>query len=540
MTGGGGRDRERAEAAPEELPELPVPEPAAVVGSATLAGLLGDRYPVVGRLGAGAFGEVYRAHDRLLGREVAIKRVRLEAFADPEQLEDVKQRFLREAQVEARLRHPNIVTTHDIVSSPQTSFIVMELVDGRTLQSLLDQRRRLPLDEAMAILRQVAAALDHAHAQQVVHRDVKPANVMVEPSGHVKVMDFGIAKLESGGNLTASGVIMGTPNYMSPEQARGEKVDARSDLFSLGCLLYECLTGTRPFHADSVGLILVKILTEDPPAIDFDATGLPRAMEAVLRRATAKDPGARFASGAEMMEAVRRAGEGRPLPAAGTVVASRGRTARAGAFRRRPLLVGIAALAVLSALGWLAADRLLPRRVRITVPAGTPLRLALETPLSSETAVTGAPAAASTTSPLQVEGLEAVPRGSRLVGHVLRAASAEQAGGRGELSLAFDTLELDGERVRLRTRPLEMRAPPPPRKRDRKKKENALLAGLSEIGDALGSVVVRVKTSGDGVKGGSAATVAVTSASGREITLPARASLSIELAEPLTLLRPKP
>jgi serine/threonine protein kinase len=298
---------------PGELTELTVAELTAP-GSATLAGLLGERYRTVAKLGSGAFGDVYRARDGVLGRDVAIKRIRLEAFVEPAQLEEVKQRFLREAQVAARLRHPNIVTTHDLVSSPASSFIVMELVDGRTLQSLLAERRRLPLDETARLLGQVAAALDHAHASGVVHRDVKPANVMVEPSGHVKVMDFGIAKAEAGANLTATGLIMGTPNYMSPEQARGGKVDARSDLFSLGCVLYECLTGVRPFDADTVTAILVRIVTEEPQPVDFEATGLPPAVGDVLRRAVAKDPAARFASGAEMIASLRAAGGLPTLP----------------------------------------------------------------------------------------------------------------------------------------------------------------------------------------------------------------------------------
>ena len=213
--------------------------------SDSLAELLGDRYTPVARLGEGTFGEVFRARDGVLGREVAVKRVRLEAFSAPGQLEEVKARFLREAQVAARLRHPNIVTTYDIVSTPRSSFIVMELVEGRDLQSLLQERGRLGLNETLDILGQVAAALDHAHVNGVVHRDIKPANIMIEPSGQVKVMDFGIAKVEQGGNLTSTGLIMGTPNYMSPEQAKGLKVDARADVFSLGCVLYECVSGTE-------------------------------------------------------------------------------------------------------------------------------------------------------------------------------------------------------------------------------------------------------------------------------------------------------
>jgi len=243
----------------EDLPELTVPD---APGTMTLGGLPGDRYRPVARLGAGAFGEVFRARDALLGRDVAVKRIRLDAFAEPAQLEEVKQRFVREAQVAARLHHPNIVTVHDIVATGTTSLIVMELVEGETLQSRLRARGRLDLPETIRVLGQVASALDHGHANQVVHRDVKPANIMVEPSGRVKVMDYGIAKLETAANLTSTGLIMGTPNYMSPEQARGLKVDGRSDLFSLGCVLYEWLTGRRPFQAESVSGILVKIRTE--------------------------------------------------------------------------------------------------------------------------------------------------------------------------------------------------------------------------------------------------------------------------------------
>jgi serine/threonine protein kinase len=223
----------------EDLPELTVPD---TPGTMTLSDLPGDRYQPVARLGAGAFGEVFRARDALLGRDVAVKRIRLDAFAEPAQLEEVKRRFVREAQVAARLRHPNIVTVHDIVATGATSLIVMELVEGETLQSRLRARGRLDLAETIRLLGQVASALDHAHANQVVHRDVKPANIMIEPSGQVKVMDFGIAKLESAANLTSTGLIMGTPNYMSPEQARGLKVDGRSDLFSLAA----CSTSASP------------------------------------------------------------------------------------------------------------------------------------------------------------------------------------------------------------------------------------------------------------------------------------------------------
>jgi serine/threonine-protein kinase len=567
-----------------ELPELTVPEAPAAPGAATLAGLLGERYRTVARLGAGAFGEVYRAHDNVLGRDVAIKRIRLEAFVEPAQLEEVKQRFLREAQLAARLRHANIVTTHDIVSSPRTSFIVMELVEGRTLQALLEARGRLPLDEASRLLGQVAAALDHAHASGVVHRDVKPANVMVEPSGHVKVMDFGIAKAEAGGNLTATGLIMGTPNYMSPEQARGGKVDARSDLFSLGCVLYECLTGVKPFQADTVTAILVRILTEDPPPVDFDATGLPRAVGEVLRRAMAKDPAARFASGSETIAALGAAGGLQPVspapplrqtgtptavPASGPLAApgdsatdaptvvSRAPQGAVGA-RRRTALAAVAVLALAAGGYWLVAGarprptggalvveepvgffgRLLGRepRLLVTLPAGTSLRLTLVTPLSSETAGAGDALSAETTSAVRIEGVEALPTGSQLAGRVTQAASAAAAGGRGEMTLEFDSVTLpEGGRYSLRTRPLSLRAPAIARRR-----ENALVAGLSEVGAAVGGLLGgRKGASAGGVVGGAAGAAYVTSEKGRDVTLPARASLSVETAEPTTLRRPR-
>jgi len=537
----------------EDLPELTVPEEQeAPPERATLEGLPGDRYQPVARLGAGAFGEVQRAHDRLLGRDVAVKRIRLEAFVEPARLDEVKKRFLREAQVAARLRHRNIVTTHDIVSSPSTSFIVMELVEGQTLQSLLQARGRLGLDETIRVLEQVAAALDHAHASGVVHRDVKPANIMIEPSGNVKVMDFGIAKLEAGANLTSTGSLMGTPNYMSPEQARGEKVEARSDLFSLGCVLYECLTGTRPFQSRSVSEILVKVLTEQPAPVDFEATRLPREVGPVLLRATAKEPSARYPSGAAMIEALRA-----PEPLAPPTVVS-------GAARpRRPVrkLAAAAGVAVLvAALAWIGSallplrpaggraslvsvedvgffGRLLVREARllVTLPAGTVLRLALASPLSSESAVTGDVFAAQTTRPVRIEGAEAVPEGSRVIGRVAHAASAEQAAGRGELTLELDSVQLpDGTRFDVRTRPLGLRAPAA------RRKDSTLTESLSELGAAVGGLIGgrRGATAGT-VVGGSAGTMVVTTSQGREVALGAGAPLSVELLEPVTVARPK-
>ncbi len=564
---------------PDELTEITIPEAPRPAGNETVGGLLGERYRVLARLGAGAFGEVYRAHDSDLGRDVAVKRIRLEAFVEASQLQDVQQRFQREAQVAARLRHPNIVTTHDIIKAPVT-FIVMELVEGQTLQALLQQRGRLPLDETTQLMAQAAAALDHAHANQVVHRDVKPANIMIEPGGHVKVMDFGIAKLETGANLTTTGSIMGTPNYMSPEQAKGLKVDGRSDLFSLGCVLYECLTGVKPFQGASVSVILVKILTEEPPAVDFAATGLPLEIGAVLKRALAKDPAARYPTGALLIEALRTAGQttlvaaptaGRivappPLPppaspaAAAVVDPSAARAPRSGGRLGLGLLAAVLLVAALLATGSLAGlggetrvageggglvleetpglvGRVMGRqpRLRVTVPAGTRLRLAVEAPLSSETARAGDGFSAESTSPVRVEGVEAVPSGVRFSGSVSEAAPARDSEGRGRMTLVLESVQLpDGSRVSVSTRPLVLRAP------STKKKDAGIVGGLAAAGAVVGGLIGgKGGAVGGAVVGGAAGVAVVTTDGGREVALAARASLSVEVAEPFSVTRSK-
>lgn len=532
-----------------------------------LPGSLGERYEVVARLGSGAFGDVFRALDRVLGREVAIKRIRGGAFADAAQWLEVEHRLIREAQVAARLRHPGIVTTHDIVSSGGSSFIVMEYVAGHTLQSLLAERGRFGPDETLRIVAQVASALDHAHAAGVVHRDVKPSNVMVEPSGQVKVMDFGIAKVDAGGQLTATGAIMGTPNYMSPEQARAEPVDARSDLFSLGCILYECLTGIRPFQADSLTGILLRVVAEEPPAADLNALGLPPAIQGVLSRAMAKDPAARFESGAALIDALCAAA-GRMPPESGAHLAApltrvsqprAGRT-KASSSRRWRWLAGLAfALAgalTAGALAWRIAadphaegspaggplvvqeprgivDRLLHRtpRLRVTIPAGTWLRLSLETPLSSENATAGQPVVASTVVGVRVGGLEVVPRGTRVAGRVQKALAAARSDGQGELVVAFESLALDGESITIATTPLTMRAPAPRREKPGRK---------NKVVGAVTGLIARIRGSNGTTEGGSAGTAAASSAGGREIVLREQAPLAVTLAEPVTFLRVKP
>ena len=268
--------------------------------------LLGSRYQLRCRLGSGSVGEVYRANDTMLDRDVAIKRVRLDTFVDVPERERMRERTIREAKTAAKLKHPHIVTIHDIIDTPETSFIVMEFIDGSTLESIIKKKRRLGLDETLNILGPTAQALDRAHENGVVHRDVKPANIMLEGETGVKVTDFGIAKSESATSLTATGSILGTPYYMSPEQARGDgNVDGRSDLFALGCVLFECLTGQRAFRGRSLVAVLMAIANEEPAAVDFESLGIHGDIGAIFKRALAKDPSKRFASAVELIDSVR-------------------------------------------------------------------------------------------------------------------------------------------------------------------------------------------------------------------------------------------
>jgi serine/threonine-protein kinase len=545
-------------------------------GRRAVSELLGDRYEILRKLGAGAFGEVYEARDTTLGRKVAIKRIRLDAFAEGPELEEVKQRFLQEAQVAANLRHPNVVTMHDIAAKESSSFMVMELVEGRTLQALLRERGRLSLEQTLPLLSQAAAALDFAHSNGVIHRDVKPANLMIEPSGQVKVMDFGIAKAAASGNITRTGAILGTPNYMAPEQARGGAVDGRADLFSLGCVLYECLTGRKPFVGDSVTAILLKVLTEPPPSVDFEALKLPRPLEEVLRRALAKDPAERYPSGRLLMEAAAgAAGSGAALPPPlPTLVASPppppplpapatgGPAPRPAAGFRRLATIGLAAALVLAGLLWTArgalrapgadaasqgvrVSRFVTRvdpgflgrlmgakpRLHLTVPEGSPLRVRLETPLSSETARPDQEFTASTSAPVEVEGFLALPAGSRVKGHVSHAAASGKVSGRGELTLEFDRIVLPGgAELLIEAEPLQRRA------RSTAKKDAAKVAGAAGVGAVIGGILGGGKGAAiGGAVGGSAGTGVVLATKGEEVVLPTGTPLDVRLRSPLTV-----
>ena len=281
--------------------------------------LVGDRYVLGDVLGRGGMAEVRRGVDTRLGRPVAIKRLTAELAADP----PARQRFQREAKSAASLNHPNIVSVYDSGedSDPGTGldvpFIVMELVEGETLRDLLRRDGRLTPERALEISVGVLAALRHSHQAGIVHRDIKPANVMLTATGAVKVMDFGIARTVSASstsaNLTAG--VLGTAQYLSPEQARGETADARSDLYGAGCLLYELLVGRPPFIGETALSIAYQHVRESPvPPSEVDRA-VPAAVDAVVLKALAKEPAARYQSAAEMSADVGRALAGRTVHA---------------------------------------------------------------------------------------------------------------------------------------------------------------------------------------------------------------------------------
>ncbi len=263
------------------------------------------RYEILAELGRGAMGVVYKARDPQIDRQVAVKTFSIRGH-DQEQEEEFRQRFVCEAQAAGRLHHPGIVAIFDVGHNPedQSPYIVLEFVPGETLNKILIREKKLPLANALQLAEELAEALDYAHAQGVVHRDIKPANILVTEDGHAKIADFGIAKLNLS-QLTLPGKVMGTPAYMAPEQLSGEGVDGRSDIFSLGVILYAMVTGHSPFHGNSATTVCFKVVNRDPvPASAFDLD-LPRTLDAVIFRAMAKDPADRYQRGAELAHDLR-------------------------------------------------------------------------------------------------------------------------------------------------------------------------------------------------------------------------------------------
>jgi serine/threonine-protein kinase len=255
------------------------------------------RYEITGELGRGAMGVVYKALDPTIGRTVALKTMRLDVHGLDAQ--EMVRRFQNEARAAGVLNHPNIVTIYDAGEQDGIFYIAMEFIEGTTLHELLAEKRVLATDEVLQLTRQICRGLDYAHSNGIVHRDIKPANIMITGNGSVKIMDFGIAK--SGGQVTNTGQVLGTPNYMAPEQVKGRQLDGRSDLFSLGVILYEMLTGEKPFVGQNVTTIIYKIVNENPiTPRDLDVTVHP-GLSAIVTKALAKAPDDRYQTGADLV-----------------------------------------------------------------------------------------------------------------------------------------------------------------------------------------------------------------------------------------------
>jgi len=263
------------------------------------------RYEIVAELGRGAMGVVYKARDPQIDRMVAVKTVSLWG-QEPEEEKEFRLRFANEAQAAGRLHHPGIVSVFDVGEDPenQDPYIVLEYVCGESLQKILARERKLPLAKALKLAEELADALDYAHGQGVIHRDIKPANILVTEEGHAKIADFGIAKLNLA-HFTIPGKVLGTPAYMAPEQLSGEGSDGRSDLFSLGVILYVMVTGHSPFPGSSATTVCFKVANREPVAASALDMSLPTHIDAVISRAIAKNPAERYQRGCEFAEDLR-------------------------------------------------------------------------------------------------------------------------------------------------------------------------------------------------------------------------------------------
>ena len=244
------------------------------------------RYEVLGELGQGAMGVVYKARDPLIDRVVAIKTINLSMAMDEK--EEYEGRFYQEAKAAGRLNHPNIVTIYDVGKSGNVAYIAMEFLEGRELRDIMNDGALLPVDQVLHTVAQVAQGLAYAHEHDIVHRDVKPSNIMVIRDGHVKITDFGIARMASSSVRTQTGMVLGSPKYMSPEQVMGKAIDQRSDIFSLGVMLYEMLTGQAPFNGENVNAIMYQTLNAIPPPPNMVNPAIPEMVNFIVAKALAK------------------------------------------------------------------------------------------------------------------------------------------------------------------------------------------------------------------------------------------------------------
>ncbi|MBN1270975.1 MAG: serine/threonine protein kinase [Candidatus Aminicenantes bacterium] len=262
------------------------------------------KYDVIRELGKGAMGIVYEARDPDLKRDVAIKTIRFDLFPEENQREILMKRFMNEAQAAGRLSHPNIITVYDIGRQEDMTYIVMQYIKGMSLQSIMASKKKVAYSNILNIMEKACLALDYAHEKGIVHRDIKPGNIMMSEEGEPFIADFGIARVETS-TMTQTGTIMGTLSYMSPEQIEGKKVDGRTDIFSLGVILYELLTGKMPFEGDNVSTTIYKIMNKEPEPLNITKKDIPSGFQHIINKALAKNPEERYQSCREFVKDLR-------------------------------------------------------------------------------------------------------------------------------------------------------------------------------------------------------------------------------------------
>jgi predicted Ser/Thr protein kinase len=383
------------------------PTPASAPGGAITLDLspgriFHNRYEIAGLLGRGGMGVVYRARDRALDEVVAIKFLRPDFAEDPRMAE----RFRSEIKLARKVRHRNVCAIHDYGEEQGLLFISMELIEGTDLKHVLRERGPLPSAEAFDAAIQIADGLSAVHDAGIIHRDLKTSNVVLDTKGTVRLMDFGIAKRHGGESktLTATGDIVGTPEYMSPEQGQGHKIDFRSDVYALGIVVYELFTGRVPFKGDTPISTILKHIQESPSLTGPGAPDLPPALVPVLRRALAKQPAGRHPSAAAFAQDLREARAGRAPADPGSVAVPH------RAASRRPVapIAGVAMLAVATGVAWFLWPRAAPpaHPVAVVTPAATapPATVAPPPPIESPT-----PASVATAPPRRVATPRATP-----------------------------------------------------------------------------------------------------------------------------------
>ena len=261
------------------------------------------RYQIISELGQGAMGIVYKANDPLIDRIVAIKTINLGLALDEK--EEYEGRFYQEAKAAGRLNYPNIVTIYDVGKSGDVAYIAMEFLQGRELRDIMNEAGLLPIEQVLEVVAQVALGLAYAHEHGIVHRDIKPSNIMVVRDGHVKITDFGIARMASSAVRTQTGMVLGSPKYMSPEQVLGKTIDQRSDIFSLGVMLYEMLTGQAPFNGENINAIMYQTINGVPMPPSLLNRGVPEMVNFIVAKALAKKVDDRYQNAKDLADDLR-------------------------------------------------------------------------------------------------------------------------------------------------------------------------------------------------------------------------------------------